>query len=112
MAEDYRQASLDIWNRMAAGWDDDRRSVWEASRAVGEWLVDALDPQPGETLLEIAAGGGDTRLAGAARVGATGSLISTDFSEQMVAAARRRAEELGISNVAFMTMDAERMDLE
>ena len=42
MAEDYRQASLDIWNRMAAGWDGDRRSVWDASRAVGEWLVDAL----------------------------------------------------------------------
>ena len=35
MAEDYRQASLDIWERMAAGWEDDRRAVWDASRVVG-----------------------------------------------------------------------------
>jgi hypothetical protein len=56
MAEDYRSASLDIWEQMAVGWEGDRRAVWEASRAVGEWLVDALDPQPGETILERAAG--------------------------------------------------------
>jgi ubiquinone/menaquinone biosynthesis C-methylase UbiE len=112
MTEDYRQASLDIWDQMAAGWEDDRRSVWESSRVVGEWLVDALDPQPGETVLELAGGVGDTGLAAAARLGASGRLISTDFSAQMVAAARRRADELGVSNVEFRTMDAERMDLD
>ena len=112
MAEDYRQASRDIWQQMAAGWDGDRRRIWEASRPVAEWLVDALDPQPGETILELACGVGDTGLAAAARLGDSGKLISTDFSEQMVGAARRRAEELGISNVDFRTMDAERMDLE
>ena len=47
MAQDYRQASRDIWDRMAGGWDDDRRWIWDASRPVGEWLVDALDPLPG-----------------------------------------------------------------
>jgi ubiquinone/menaquinone biosynthesis C-methylase UbiE len=112
MTEDYRQASLDIWDQMAAGWEDDRRSVWESSRVVGEWLVDALDPQPGETVLELACGVGDTGLAAAARLSASGRLISTDFSAQMVAAARRRADELGVSNVEFRTMDAERMDLD
>jgi ubiquinone/menaquinone biosynthesis C-methylase UbiE len=112
MAEDYRQASLEIWDRMAAGWECDRRGVWDSSRAVGEWLVDALDPQPGETVLELAAGVGDTGIAAASRLGPSGKLISTDFSQQMVDAARRRAEELGSSNVEFRTMDAERMDLD
>ena len=28
MADDYRQASLDIWDQMAAAWDDDRRWVY------------------------------------------------------------------------------------
>jgi ubiquinone/menaquinone biosynthesis C-methylase UbiE len=111
MAEDYRQASLDIWDQMAAGWDADRRWVAESSRPVAKWLVDALDPQPGETILELAAGVGDTGLAAASRLGDSGRLISTDFSAQMVDAARRRAEELGASNVEFRTMDAERMDL-
>jgi len=111
MAHDYRQASRDIWDQMAAGWDDDRRWIWDASRPVGEWLVDALDPQPGETILELAAGVGDTGLAAASRLGDSGRLISTDFSDQMVGAARRRAEELGVSNVEFRRMDAERIDL-
>jgi SAM-dependent methyltransferase len=111
MAEDYRQASQDIWDQMAAGWDADRRWVAESSRPVAKWLVDALDPQPGETILELAAGVGDTGLAAASRLGDSGRLISTDFSAQMVDAARRRAEELGASNVEFRTMDAERMDL-
>jgi ubiquinone/menaquinone biosynthesis C-methylase UbiE len=109
--DEYRQASLEIWDEMAAGWEGHRRSVWEASRAVGEWLVDALDPQPGETVLELAAGVGDTGFAAARRLGAEGRLITTDFSEAMVAAARRRAGELGVSNAGFRTLDAERMDL-
>ena len=109
--DDYREASLRIWEEMAAGWEGHRRSVWDASRAVGEWLVDALDPQPGETVLELAAGVGDTGFAAARRLGSTGMLITTDFSEQMVQAARRRADELGVSNAEFRTLDAERMEL-
>src|SRR5215210_1202496 len=97
---------------MAAGWEANRGTVWDASHAVGEWLVDALDPQAGETVLELAAGVGDTGFAAARRVGAEGRLVSTDFSEPMVDAARRRATELGISNAEFRTLDAERMDLD
>src|SRR5262249_40100727 len=41
-----------------------------------------------------------------------GRLISTDFSPGMVATAKRRAAELGLKNVEFRVMDAERMDLE
>ena len=108
-AGEYRQASLRIWEAMAAGWESDRGFVWDASRGVGEWMVDALEPQPGETILELAAGLGDTGFAAAARVGEGGRLITTDFSAPMVEAARRRAEELGISNAEFRTMDAERM---
>jgi SAM-dependent methyltransferase len=75
-------------------------------------MLEAIAPQPGETILELAAGVGDTGLAAASRLDGSGRLISTDFSDQMVGAARRRAEELGVSNVEFRTMDAERMDLE
>ncbi len=109
--DDYRKASHRIWEEMAAGWEDYRRRVWDASRPVGEWMVDALDPQPGETLLELAAGVGDTGFAAASRLGAEGRLITTDFSQAMVDAARRRAEELGVPNAEFRTLDAERMDL-
>ena len=111
-SDDYRQASLQIWDEMAAGWEGHRGTVWDASRAVGEWLVDALDPQQGETILELAAGVGDTGFAAARRLGPEGRLISTDFSTAMVDAARRRAQELGVPNAEFRTLDAERMDLD
>jgi SAM-dependent methyltransferase len=96
---------------MAPGWDARRAEVWDATRAVGEHLVDRLDPQPGDTVLELAAGIGDTGFEAAARVGPGGRLISTDFAEGMVDAARRRGEELGLTNVEHRVMDAERMDL-
>jgi ubiquinone/menaquinone biosynthesis C-methylase UbiE len=111
MTPDYRQASHGIWEEMAAGWEGDRRMVSESSRPVEAWLVDALDPQPGETVLELAAGVGDTGFAAAGRLGPSGKLVSTDFSTHMVEAARRRADEVGVSNAEFRTMDAERMEL-
>ena len=111
MAPDYRQASHGIWEEMAAGWEGDRRMVSESSLPVQEWLVDALDPKEGETILELAAGVGDTGLAAAGRLGPSGKLISTDFAQHMVDAAQRRAGEVGVSNAEFRTMDAERMDL-
>jgi trans-aconitate methyltransferase len=45
-------------------------------------------------------------------VGESGRIIVTDFTPEMVAAARRRAEELDVRNAEFRVLDAERMNLE
>jgi ubiquinone/menaquinone biosynthesis C-methylase UbiE len=108
---DFRGQSYEVWQRMAAGWDRERRWMWEGSKAVGEWLVDALDPQPGETVLELAAGTGETGFLAAELVGDEGKLISTDFAPNMVEAAQAEAERLGLQNVETRTLDAEDMDL-
>jgi ubiquinone/menaquinone biosynthesis C-methylase UbiE len=110
--EDYRSASYEIWQAMAAGWDRERRWMWEASRAVSEEMLKALRPGPGQTILELAAGTGETGFAAARAIGPDGRLISTDFSPEMVAAARRESERLGLANVEHREMDAERMDLD
>jgi ubiquinone/menaquinone biosynthesis C-methylase UbiE len=110
--EDYRQVSFDVWQRMAEGWDRQRRWTWDASRHVGEWMVEALDPQPGQTILELAAGPGDTGFAAAASLGEEGRVISTDFAPKMVESARGESERLGLRNVEHRVLDAERMDLE
>src|SRR5918992_6319221 len=75
-------------------------------------MIRRLDPQPGDTVLELAAGLADTGLMTARLVGETGRVIITDFAPEMVAAARRRAEEMGVKNAEFRVLDAERMDLE
>ena len=110
--ETVRQRSRADWAAVAPGWYAQRQEIWKASRPVSEWMVRKLDPQPGDTVLELAAGLGDTGLMAARLVGETGCVIITDFTPEMVAAARRRAEELGVENAEFRTLDAERMDLE
>jgi ubiquinone/menaquinone biosynthesis C-methylase UbiE len=109
--QDYAEASYEIWQRMAAGWDRQRAWIWEASRPVGEWMVRGLELEPGETVLELAAGPGETGFAAAEAVGPKGRLIQTDFAPNMVAAAQREAQRLGLRNVEHQVLDAERMEL-
>jgi SAM-dependent methyltransferase len=96
---------------VACGWYAQREELWKASRPVSEWMVRRLDPQPGDTVLELGAGLADTGLTAARLVGESGRVIVTDFTHNMVAAARRRAEELGVQNAEFRVLDAERMNL-
>ncbi len=103
--------SLEAWEAVAGGWERQRQLVWTMSHEVGERLVDALDPQVGETILELACGPGDTGFTAAARLGPEGKLISTDFAEGMVAAARRRSAELGLTNVEHRVVDGEAIDM-
>jgi SAM-dependent methyltransferase len=110
--EAARQQSKAVWDAMAPGWHARREEMWNISRQVSEWLIRRLDPQPGDTVLELAAGAADTGFMAARLVDETGRVIITDFAPEMVAAARRRAEDLDVENTEFRVLDAERMDLE
>jgi SAM-dependent methyltransferase len=111
---DLEQATADslaAWEKVAPGWGRQRDYVWDASREVGELLVGALDLQPGCTVLELAAGPGDTGFLAAARIGDTGRLLSTDFSPEMVAIAAERSGSLGLANVEHRVVDAQAIGL-
>jgi ubiquinone/menaquinone biosynthesis C-methylase UbiE len=110
--DDYRRTNYEIWGAMAPGWERRRDYIWETGRAVGEWMVRELDPKPGDTVLELGAGPGDTGFAAAALLGERGRLISSDFSPDMLEVARRRGAELGLGNVEYRVMDAERIELD
>jgi SAM-dependent methyltransferase len=110
--DEYRRASLDNWNRFSGNWADEHEFLAATTGVVGERMLDRLDPRPGETMLELAAGTGDTGFRIAERLGDDGRLLMTDFAEGMVGAARRRGEERGVSNVDYRVLDAERMDLD
>ena len=107
----YRRASQERWARAAAGWGTHRDVIQSAGEPVSHWLVDAIEPQPGHRVLELAAGPGDTGFLAAELIAPGGTLISSDVVEEMVEQARARAAELGISNVEFRTIDAEWIDL-
>lgn len=96
---------------MSAGWELKSDFLWEAGRAIGEWMVEKVDPKPGQTILELAAGPGMTGFVAAKLVGDQGKLISTDFALSMVEVAEKTGARLGISNAEFRVMDAEAIDL-
>lgn len=74
------------------------------------WLIDALDPRPGDTVLELAAGIGDVGFRAAERIAPGGTLITSDFVPEMLSAAQERARQLGVVNVRFRQIDAETID--
>jgi ubiquinone/menaquinone biosynthesis C-methylase UbiE len=110
--EDYRRTSHEVWEAMAPGWERWRAQLADALTPVREWLIGKLAPQPGQSVLELGAGTGETGFEAAAIVGADGRLISTDFSPEMVQVARRRGTELGLGNVDYRVIDAERIELD
>jgi len=109
--ETYRAESRDRWERAAAGWTARRETMQQASAPVTMWMIDAIDPRPGQTVLELAAGLGDTGLMAAELVGPAGSVILTDGAEAMVEAAKENAARLGVTNVEVRAMEAEWIDL-
>jgi SAM-dependent methyltransferase len=109
---DYRCTSYEAWQAMAPGWERWRAQLEESLTPVRDWLIRELAPRPGDTVLELSAGAGDTGFAAAALVGERGRLISTDLSPGMVEVARRRGSELGLQNVDYRVIDAECIELD
>lgn len=96
---------IDNWRSVAAGWERQRSLFWESTHIVSERLVELLDPHAGETILELAAGPGDTGLLAARSLSPGGRLVSTDAAPEMVDAARRRASELGLEEIVSFAVE-------
>jgi SAM-dependent methyltransferase len=77
-----------------------------ATANLSERMVDLLDPRPGQRILELAAGPGETGFRALPSIEPDGELLVTDVAPEMVEAARRRAAEFGLTNVRFGVEDA------
>jgi ubiquinone/menaquinone biosynthesis C-methylase UbiE len=108
---DADQQTREWSDALATAWERNRERLFESQRRVSDWLVDHLDPKPGQTILELAAGPGETGFLAAERVRPGGRLISTDIGQRMVDAARRGASARALENVECRVMDAQQIDL-
>jgi SAM-dependent methyltransferase len=96
--------AAEIWRQGAA-----RRAQTLAQAT--ESLLDAAALQPGMRVLDVAAGTGDQTLLVAERIGPTGSILATDISPTMLAAADQNARDAGLSNVTTLVSDASALEL-
>jgi arsenite methyltransferase len=85
--------------------DDDRREVPDgaahASLGCGNPTAVA-ELLPGEVVLDLGSGGGIDVILSARRVGPTGMAYGLDMTDEMLALAKRNAEEAGVANAIFL----------
>jgi SAM-dependent methyltransferase len=105
-----RQETRQRWASSACGWEAHAGALARSSMPVSTWMVDAIAPQPGHTVLDLAAGPGDTGFLAAELIRPGGTLICSDVVPDMLTVAQRRAEALGIANVRFRQIDAQAID--
>lgn len=110
-AQEHRRASLEHWQEAASGWKARADLLRRFTMPVSAAMIEAIEPQPGQRILELAAGIGDTGFAAAELIAPTGTLICSDQSEAMIDAARERAAELSVGNVELRVLNAEWIDL-
>jgi len=108
---DQRLELLEWWERGAAGWSRRADAVQEFGMRVSVWMVEHLDLQPGQRVLELAAGPGDTGFLAAELVRPGGTLICSDAARAMLGVATGRARDLGVTNVEFKQLDLEWIDM-
>ena len=108
---EQRRQSLEHWEEAASGWVARQEAIRRLSEPVSQWMIDAIEPQPGQRVLELAAGLGETGFRVAELVAPIGGVITSDQSEAMLEGARARASQLGLSNVEFQALNAEWIDL-
>jgi SAM-dependent methyltransferase len=110
--DDLRADARERWERASAGWGRAADRIRDWGMPVSMAMVDALALQPGQTVLELAAGPGDTGFLAAELVQPGGRLICSDGAEAMLEVARERAQTVGVTNVDFRQLELEWIDLE
>ena len=86
-AEDYERASPRYWQFLSSR------------------TIDRLSLQPADCVLDAACGTAPATIAAGRRVSPTGAVVGVDFSEGMLAIARRNVAAAGLRNVELVTGD-------
>ena len=83
-------AQVEYWNAIAGEtWAQFQEPLDRQIEPLGLAAIDVLQPAPGERIIDIGCGCGQTSLALAARVAPSGSVVGIDLSRPMLEVARR-----------------------
>ncbi len=88
-----------------------RHLVADGLGAHGEAAITANPPSPGDRVLDIGCGFGDTTCRLAGLIGEQGSALGVDVAPPFIESATREAAELGVGNVEFRVLDVQTGEL-
>jgi SAM-dependent methyltransferase len=84
-----------------------RHIVTAGHGAHGEEALRLYPPRPGDRVLDIGCGFGDTTQRIAGMVGEAGSAVGVDAAERFIETARAEAAEAGVGNARFVAADVQ-----
>jgi SAM-dependent methyltransferase len=97
------------------GWSEERAAAWVRQQdrhdrmlaPYGGHLLGAAELRPGDVVMDVGCGTGQTTVDAARAVTPSGRVVGIDSSATMLEAARRRVDGAGVDNVHFVHADAE-----
>ncbi len=101
----------EYWDSRADAWANREGMLERFTEDLGRVGIDALAPAPGERVVDVGCGPGSTTIDLAGRVGDAGDVVGLEISPAMVAAAERRAADIGVGNARFVVHDLEHAPL-
>jgi SAM-dependent methyltransferase len=99
------EAETRRWNdeQWVAAWPKRER----LTEAVTPYLVRAVDPQPGQRIVDIGCGGGGLTIALAETLDREGETVGVDLSAGLLDLARERADVAGAATTSFVQVDVQ-----
>ena len=88
-------------------WQDFQAIVVSNAKAHGDSALADHRPEPGDRVLDIGCGLGDSTVQLAELVGAEGHVHGVDVAERMIEGAKADAERAGAQNVSFEAVDVQ-----
>jgi len=104
--EYYKNYTRETWDECAEQYVPILQQLIPYHRA----MLEILKPRPNEVVLDVCTGPGEPALTIASMVNPGGRVVGVDLSSNMTDTARKTAAKRNLSNVEFITMDAEKLE--
>jgi SAM-dependent methyltransferase len=112
MNDSPNAAQIDYWNAQAGEtWSRSQEHLDRQLAPLGAEALRALGAAPGERVLDIGCGCGETTMLLAERIGPSGAAVGVDISRPMLDVARARPVPSGAASPTFREADAQSDDL-